>query len=34
MNLQIKVLNLHFGKNIVILNCYDKKQELNFRRTK
>ena len=34
MRLQIKVLNLHFGKNIVILNCYDKKQELNFRRTK
>ena len=34
MNLQIKVTNLHFGKNIVILNCFDKKQELNFRRTK
>jgi hypothetical protein len=34
MNLQIKITNLHFGKNIIILNCYDQKQEFNLTRTK
>ncbi len=32
--LQIKVTNLHFGENKIILNCYDKKQEFNLTRTK